>query len=135
MSREMWDRVIAINLTAPTMVSKRAVTSMLKNNAEGPKGAIVNIASIAGFRGFVSGTAYTVSKHGVLGLTKNTAVYYGPKGIRCNAIMAGSLSDWEEISYCSLLLTAGRRDDDQHRQPSGHGKLEYGRVCGIFQDM
>jgi hypothetical protein len=39
----------------------------------------------------VPGTAYTVSKHGLIGLTKNTAAYYGPKGIRCNAIAAGGM--------------------------------------------
>ncbi|KAK4972695.1 hypothetical protein LTR42_005989 [Elasticomyces elasticus] len=88
MSREMWDRVIAINLTAPAMVTKRAVTMMLKHET---KGSIVNIASIAGIRGFASGSAYTVSKHGLIGLTKNTGIFYGPKGIRCNAIMAGAM--------------------------------------------
>lgn len=35
------------------------------------------------------GTAYTVSKHGMIGMTKNTAAFYGPKGIRCNLIMPG----------------------------------------------
>ena len=52
LERSWWDSVIALNLTAPTMVTKRAVNSMLKN---GVKGSIVNIASIAGFRGFTSG--------------------------------------------------------------------------------
>lgn len=52
MSREMWDRVIAINLTAPAMVSQRAVNHFLKHKT---KGAMVNIASIAGVRGFASG--------------------------------------------------------------------------------
>lgn len=89
LERTLWDRVIALNLTAPTMITKRAVNSMIKHEV---KGSIVNIASVAAFRGFTSGAAYTVSKHGVQGLTKNTAVFYGPKGIRCNAIMAGAMS-------------------------------------------
>lgn len=63
LERELWDRVIALNLTAPMMVTKRAVRSMLKHEV---KGSIVNIASVAGFRGFTSGAAYTVSKHGLL---------------------------------------------------------------------
>jgi NAD(P)-dependent dehydrogenase (short-subunit alcohol dehydrogenase family) len=37
------------------------------------------------------GVAYTVSKHGLLGLTKNTAAFYASKGIRCNAIAAGAM--------------------------------------------
>ncbi len=63
LERAMWDRVIALNLTAPTMVTKRAVNLMLKHEA---KGSIVNIASVAAFRGFCSGAAYTVSKHGLM---------------------------------------------------------------------
>ncbi|KAI7362022.1 putative short chain dehydrogenase/oxidoreductase [Hortaea werneckii] len=89
MDRSMWDRVIAINLTAPAMVTKRAVNVFLKHETAG---AIVNIASIAGTRGYASGAAYTASKHGILGLTKNTGVYYAPQGIRCNAIMAGGMN-------------------------------------------
>ena len=52
LERSWWDKVIALNLTAPTMVTKSAVNMMLK---AGVKGSIVNIASIAGFRGFTSG--------------------------------------------------------------------------------
>lgn len=89
MSRGMWDKVIAVNLTAPTMITQRAVQHMMEKDV---KGSIVNIASIAGVRGFTAGCAYTVSKHGLLGLTKNTAAFYGPKaGLRCNAIMAGGM--------------------------------------------
>lgn len=86
MSRELWDRVIAINLTAPAMVTQRAVNHFIEM---GIKGAILNIASAAGIRGGMLGTAYTASKHGLLGLTKNTGVFYRNKGVRCNAIMAG----------------------------------------------
>ena len=53
MDRTMWDRVLAINTTAPAMVTKRAINMMLKHET---KGAIVNIASLAGIRGFSSGT-------------------------------------------------------------------------------
>lgn len=86
--RSAWDRVISVNLTAPTMITQRAVKMFLKNDT---KGVIVNIASIAGFRGFANGVAYTASKHGVIGLTKNTASFYKSKGIRCNAIAAGGM--------------------------------------------
>lgn len=50
--RAMWDKVIALNLTAPAMISQRAIRAWLKAEK---KGAIVNIASIAGFRGFTCG--------------------------------------------------------------------------------
>lgn len=49
---DQWSRVIALNLTAPTFVTKRAVNLMLKTQV---KGAIVNVASVAAFKGFASG--------------------------------------------------------------------------------
>lgn len=87
--RSAWDQIIAVNLTAPTMITKRAVNHMLKHKI---KGSIVNVASVASTRGFANGVAYTSSKHGLIGLTKNTAAFYGPKGIRCNAIMPGTMA-------------------------------------------
>jgi NAD(P)-dependent dehydrogenase (short-subunit alcohol dehydrogenase family) len=53
------------------------------------KGAIVNTASEAGLRGSAAGTAYTVSKHGIVGLTRSIAVMYRNSGIRANAIAPG----------------------------------------------
>lgn len=53
MERQMWDKVIALNLTAPAIVSGRAIKKWLEG---GKKGSIVNIASIAGFRGFTCGS-------------------------------------------------------------------------------
>lgn len=49
---EEWDRVLAVNLTAPTFITKRAVNGFLKSDK---KGAIVNIASVASFKGFANG--------------------------------------------------------------------------------
>jgi len=86
--KAVWERVFAVNLTAPAMITKRAVNGFLK--AQTP-GAVVNIASVAAFKGFAAGAAYTASKHGLIGLTKNTAAFYRLKGIRCNAIAAGAM--------------------------------------------
>ncbi|KAJ6011564.1 Glucose/ribitol dehydrogenase [Penicillium sp. IBT 35674x] len=86
---ELWNRVIAINLTAPFLLSKLAVRNMLEQ--EKPDGRIINIISVAGKAGCAAGAAYTASKHGVVGLTKNTAAFYGEKGIRCNALMMGGM--------------------------------------------
>jgi NAD(P)-dependent dehydrogenase (short-subunit alcohol dehydrogenase family) len=58
MDRQIWDRVIAVNLTAPAMVTKRAVNAFAKHKT---KGAIVNIASVAGIRGFTSGMSSCVA--------------------------------------------------------------------------
>jgi NAD(P)-dependent dehydrogenase (short-subunit alcohol dehydrogenase family) len=52
-------------------------------------GSVVNVASEAGLRGSAAGAAYTASKHAVVGLTKNSAVMYGPMGLRFNAVAPG----------------------------------------------
>jgi NAD(P)-dependent dehydrogenase (short-subunit alcohol dehydrogenase family) len=80
-----WERVIRINLTAPFQLTRAVLPHML---AAG-KGAIVNTASEASLRGSAAGTAYTVSKHGVLGLTRSLSTLYREQGIRTNAIAPG----------------------------------------------
>jgi NAD(P)-dependent dehydrogenase (short-subunit alcohol dehydrogenase family) len=84
---ELWERVLGINLTGPFLATKRAVGPML----EGGGGVIVNIASVGGLRGGAAGAAYTSSKHGLIGLTKNTAANYAADGIRCVAICPGGV--------------------------------------------
>ncbi|MFJ3212580.1 SDR family NAD(P)-dependent oxidoreductase [Streptomyces flaveolus] len=80
-----WERVLRINLTAPFQLTRAALPHMLKAG----KGAIVFTASEASLRGSAAGTAYTVSKHGIAGLTKSLAVMYRDQGIRTNAIAPG----------------------------------------------
>jgi NAD(P)-dependent dehydrogenase (short-subunit alcohol dehydrogenase family) len=80
-----WERVLRVNLTAPFLLTRAVLPIML---AKG-KGAIVNTASEAGLRGSAAGTAYTVSKHGVVGLTRSTAIQVRGKGVRANAIAPG----------------------------------------------
>lgn len=55
-------------------------------------GSIVNIASEAGIRGAAAGAAYTASKHGVVGLTRNTAYVYARQGVRTNAVLPGGVA-------------------------------------------
>lgn len=84
---QMWDRVMAINLSGPF----RAMRSVLKIMLEKKYGIIVNISSIGGLQGARAGAAYTASKHALIGLTKNTGYVYAKVGIRCNAIAPGAM--------------------------------------------
>jgi NAD(P)-dependent dehydrogenase (short-subunit alcohol dehydrogenase family) len=85
---ETWNRVLGVNLTGPMRLTRAVLPLML---AVG-RGAIVNVASEAALRASASGVAYTASKHGVLGLTRSTAVFYASSGIRCNAVCPGAVA-------------------------------------------
>jgi NAD(P)-dependent dehydrogenase (short-subunit alcohol dehydrogenase family) len=88
-----WERVLRVNLTAPFLLTRAVVPHMM---AKG-KGAIVNTASEGGLRGSAAGTAYTVSKHGVVGLTRSAAVVYREHGIRVNAVAPGGVATNLEV--------------------------------------
>jgi NAD(P)-dependent dehydrogenase (short-subunit alcohol dehydrogenase family) len=80
---EDWDRTIAINLKGVWLCLKYEIQQMLK---QGGGGAIVNMASVAGFIGSAGAATYCASKHGVMGLTKSAALETAKHGIRINVI-------------------------------------------------
>jgi NAD(P)-dependent dehydrogenase (short-subunit alcohol dehydrogenase family) len=88
-SEENWDRVLTVNLKSIFLLCKYALRYMEKQGS----GSIINISSINAIRTLPAlSIAYSVSKAGVIALTREIAVQYAPKGIRANAILPGMMN-------------------------------------------
>jgi NAD(P)-dependent dehydrogenase (short-subunit alcohol dehydrogenase family) len=102
---EEWDRVIDVNLKGTFVVNRAALSQMIQQDrVAGERGAIVNLASIEGLEGTAGGSSYNASKGGVVLLTKNAAIDYGPSGIRVNAVCPGFI---ETPMFDSVVGLAG----------------------------
>lgn len=99
---ETWDRVLRVNLTAVMRLTRAVLPRMLELG----RGSIVNVSSEAGLRGSAAGTAYTTSKHALIGLTRSTAFFYTPSGIRCNAVAPGGVATSIEAPFKSDFAMA-----------------------------
>jgi len=82
---EKWDAILAINLSSAFHTTRLALPSMLRNKW----GRIINIASAHGLVASAFKSAYVAAKHGIVGLTKVTALETAEQGITCNAICPG----------------------------------------------
>lgn len=82
---EKWDAIIAINLTSAFHTSRLALPYMRQKNW----GRIINVASVHGLVASAQKSAYVAAKHGIVGLTKVTALETATTGVTCNAICPG----------------------------------------------
>jgi len=84
---ENFDKNINVNLRGTYICCQEAMKMMIPAK----RGYIINISSVVGFKGYPSQSAYTASKHGVMGLTKSLAVEAKEYGIRVSAILPGGV--------------------------------------------
>ena len=84
---EEWDRVMAVNVRGPFLVCREAMP-LLKESG----GCIVNIASVVGIKGYAGQTAYTASKHALMGMTKALAQEVQADGVRVHAVCPGGVA-------------------------------------------
>jgi NAD(P)-dependent dehydrogenase (short-subunit alcohol dehydrogenase family) len=97
-SQRDWDTTIATNLSGVYYGCLHAAEYMAAHGG----GSIVNMSSMLGLVGVGMEDGYVAAKHGVVGLTKNFAIRYGPQGVRCNSINPG----WIATPMTAMLRTS-----------------------------
>lgn len=118
---DVWSRAIELNLTAPFRCVRRGLPGMLDNGW----GRIVIVASVVAKRGESEVSAYTASKHGVLGLVRAAAAEVASKGVTINAVCPGYVdTPMTERTVAAISARTGRsaqdaRDALARRQPIG----------------
>lgn len=93
-----WDRVMALNLTAPFLLVRACLPSMYARGY----GRILNVASVAGKIGLKYGAAYSASKHALIGFTRSLAMECARKGVTANAIAPS----WTETRMMDEAIAA-----------------------------
>lgn len=120
MSVQEWDTVLGVNLRGVFLATQAAARQMVAQNRGG---RVVNIASQAAKSGFPHASAYVASKHGVMGLTRVTAIEFGPHGITANAIcpnhVTTGLGAWQNEYFSRLMGKSVEQylDDMRNRIP------------------
>ena len=115
-----WHLTLAVNLTAPYLLTKAVLPSMLERGW----GRVITVASINSKRASYHGCAYAASKHGVLGFMRSLALEVAPSGITANCICPGPVETAmlaKRIEYDSHRL--GRSREDHVRQMTPMGKI------------
>ena len=108
-SREIWDRMLSVNLTAHYLSIREVLPAMIRAKA----GRIINISSTAGLKGYSHTTAYTASKHGVIGLTRALALETAKLGITVNAVCPGYTdTDIARAAIDNLVRALGKTPEE-----------------------
>jgi len=92
-TKEDWDRVMAVTLTGPFLMSQKVAKQMVAQGQNGGRGGgkIVNVGSTSGFFGRRRAIAYTTAKAGVANLTRSMAVQLAPHNIRVNCVVPNKI--------------------------------------------
>jgi 3-hydroxybutyrate dehydrogenase len=120
-SDDDWQRMLDINLTAPFRCLRAVIPAMRAAGA----GRIVVIASIAAKSGDPYISAYTASKHGVLGLVRSAAAELATSGVTVNAVCPGYVdTPMTDATVAGIVEMTGRSEDDARailaaKQPTG----------------
>jgi glucose 1-dehydrogenase len=112
-----WDAIMAVNLRGVFLGCKRAITQMLDQEPVNEvRGRVVNISSQHGMVGPPGHVAYAASKGGVVNLTRQVAVDYGPRGVLVNAVAPGK------------ILTGSPEQQDRETLAYSHSRTPFHRL-------
>ena len=115
-TRESWDRIIAVNLTAAFDCAQVAIGDLLASD----NGRLVFIASVASLRGVPYAAHYAASKHGLLGLARSLAAEYAKTNLTVNAVCPGYVdTPMTDQSIARVSQITGRSEDDSRSAIEG----------------
>ncbi|MFJ3505660.1 MULTISPECIES: glucose 1-dehydrogenase [unclassified Streptomyces] len=103
-AKEDWERILGVSLTGAFLCTRAQIRQMLRQDGGG---AIVNVSSGAGVKGFKGQAAYAAAKHGIIGFTRSAALDHAAQGIRINAVCPGII-DTEMIRRFGDTRPGGR---------------------------
>lgn len=115
-SADEFDRIVSSNLRGVFL----GLEKVLKVMREQGSGAVVNTASVGGIRGLGRQSGYASAKHGVVGLTRNSAVEYGEFGVRINAVAPGAI-------WTPMVENSMKQLDAENPRYLGRHRFEPGR--------
>ena len=109
MTRESWDRIIAVNLTAAFECARAALPDLVQSG----NGRLIFVASVASLRGVPYAAHYAASKHGLLGLMRSLAAEYAQSRLTVNAVCPGYVdTPMTERSIARVSEITGRTEAD-----------------------
>jgi NAD(P)-dependent dehydrogenase (short-subunit alcohol dehydrogenase family) len=119
---DVWHRLLAVNLTGPYLCAREVMPAMIGAG----EGRVINIASTAGLKGGAKLSAYSASKHGVIGLTKSLALETARAGVTVNAVCPGYTDTAMADRAVAAIERTGRSPEEALRlitRPNPQGRL------------